>query len=215
MSVSETGYNTAEKSNGVLRLPARIDPKNPAVGDNVSKKHDIHVETFGDEEAYKRGERILAFYFHGGPGYGFRPPNVNSFDPDKYFVVCINQRGAYGSGSEGEMDEVSMEHLQQDSLDTLNHFTSGDYENATPDKKAVITGGSWGSTMAATFAVDNPDRVAGLELRGVWLGSEQEVNKAYLPDPASIVSPEDQAAFWRFLESHEEALQGKFGSEEA
>ena len=45
--------------------------------------------------------------------------------------------------------------------------------------KAIVFGGSWGSTLAVAYAEAHPDKVSGLVLRGVFLGSKAEIDHFY------------------------------------
>ena len=43
-------------------------------------------------------------------------------------------------------------------------------------EKWVLFGGSWGSTLALYYSIKFPDRCLGLILRGVFLGTKQEID---------------------------------------
>jgi len=45
--------------------------------------------------------------------------------------------------------------------------------------KVYLHGGSWGSTLALLFAETYPERVLGMVVRGIWLGSPKEIEGFY------------------------------------
>jgi proline iminopeptidase len=54
----------------------------------VSGGHVLHDQESGSEAG------ILALVLHGGPGSGCSPVLRRIFDPQRYRIVCIDQRGA-------------------------------------------------------------------------------------------------------------------------
>ncbi len=57
-----------------------------------------------------------------------------------------------------------------------------------------VFGGSWGSTLALTYAIHHPERAAGLVLRGIFLGQQSELDWMY-KDGASRIFPEEWEKF--------------------
>ena len=47
----------------------------------------------------------------------------------------------------------------------------------------LLVGGSWGSTLALAYAETHPNKVLGMVLRAVFLGSPEEVNWAFVSGP--------------------------------
>jgi proline iminopeptidase len=61
----------------------------------------------------------------------------------------------------------------------------------------LLFGGSWGSTLALAYAQAHPDRIAGLVLRGIFLGRPAEVE--WFMHGIATVFPEAHASFAGFL----------------
>ena len=64
-------------------------------------------------------------------------------------------------------------------------------------EKFLLFGGSWGSTLALAYAQAHPDRVAGLVLRGIFLGRTAELD--WFLHGLARVFPDAHAAFAGFL----------------
>ena len=112
----------------------------------VSPLHNIYFEQCGDP----RGRPALAL--HGGPGGGLSPEMRRFFDPARYRVVLMDQRGCGRSTPHAEVRENSTWELVAD-IERVRERLGID--------KWLVFGGSWGSTLALAYAVTHPDRVAG------------------------------------------------------
>ena len=140
----------------------------------VDNLHTLYVEECGN----KKG--IPALYLHGGPGGSINPSNRRIFNPKKYRIILFDQRGSGKS---------------KPNKSTKNNTTNqliNDIEKIRQKlkiKKWLIVGGSWGSTLGLTYSIKNPARVLGLVLRGVFLGSKDEVFWAF-NDAAKYFYPE-------------------------
>lgn len=128
---------------------------------DVGDGHRIYWETAGNP----RG--IPVVYIHGGPGAGCGPSHRRFFDPTRYFIVLVDQRGAGRSTPRAEIAQNTTAHLVTD-LELLRQHLSID--------QWVLFGGSWGSTLALAYGQAHPQRVLGLVLRGVFLGSAREID---------------------------------------
>jgi proline iminopeptidase len=135
-------------------------PKNPRTGYlKVSELHRIFYECCGNPE----GRPVMCL--HGGPGVGSYPRLARYFDPEKYFIVLHDQRGAGRSEPAGELRENTTRHLVEDIEKLRRHLKLG---------RVLIYGGSWGTTLGLAYAETYPKHVSGLLLRGVFLGTEEE-----------------------------------------
>jgi len=114
-----------------------------------------------------------AVYLHGGPGSGLQSGSYRRrFDPAKYFVVGLDQRGC-GRSTPWAID----------SLDTLETNTT---QAMIDDLEALrihleisrwlVHGASWGSTLALAYALAHPDRVSELVLTAVTSGDREEID---------------------------------------
>jgi proline iminopeptidase len=131
----------------------------------VSEKHSLFWEVRGTE----RGFPVIVL--HGGPGGGAWPDMARFFDPSKFRIILFDQRGAGRSKPKGEWRENTTQLLIEDINSLRDHLgVKG---------KALLFGGSWGTTLAVAYAEAHPDKVSGLVLRGVFLGSRAEIDHFY------------------------------------
>ncbi len=154
----------------------------------VSDLHTIHVEQCGNP----KGRPALAL--HGGPGGGISPEMRRFFDPSRYRVVMMDQRGCGRSTPHAEIRENT----------TWDLVADIERVRARLDiEKWLVFGGSWGSTLALAYAARHPERVAGLVLRGVFLLTKAEIAWFYqhgasniYPDAferyASVIPPQER-----------------------
>jgi proline iminopeptidase len=127
----------------------------------VSEIHKIYYEVCGNPQ----GEIIL--FLHGGPGVGFSDLDKRFFNFEKQSVVFFNQRGTSNSIPEGCVEENTTADLVQDMTKLLDYLAID---------KVLLFGGSWGSTLAMIYAIENPNRVIGLLLGSVFLSDEACIN---------------------------------------
>ena len=138
-----------------------------AVGDG----HWLYVEEFGIQGG------IPALFLHGGPGSGAQRSHRALFDPDIFHAILFDQRGAGRSHPYLETRANTTDHLIEDIERIRTHFGF---------EKMLIVGGSWGSTLALAYAEAYPERVSGLVLRAVFLGTDDEVDWAFRRCPSEI-----------------------------
>lgn len=131
----------------------------------VSEEHELYWEVCGIEEG------LPVIVLHGGPGGTAGPDMRRFFDPDEFKVILFDQRGAGRSRPKGEWKENTTQLLIEDINKLRDHLgVKG---------KAMLFGGSWGTTLAVAYAEAHPDRVCGMVLRGVFLGSRAEIDHFY------------------------------------
>ncbi|MFP2769189.1 prolyl aminopeptidase [Oceanisphaera sp. KMM 10153] len=134
---------------------------------SVSPRHRLYVEESGNPLG------IPVVVLHGGPGAGTSAEHRRFFDPERYRIILFDQRGAGQSEPHAELADNHTQALLADLeqiRDTLNIDSW------------LVFGGSWGSTLALCYAIDHPDRVRGLVLRGLFLGRQQDLHWLYQPD---------------------------------
>lgn len=141
---------------------------------NVSDGHKLYFELYGNPKG------IPVLFLHGGPGAGFSDKDKQFFDKRRYNVIFFDQRGSSRSKPFGSIKKNTTQYLVND----INKIL--DYLNFD---KVYIFGGSWGSTLALVYAINNPKRVRGLILRGIFLANkysfEHYINggiKEFFPD---------------------------------
>ena len=111
------------------------------------------------------GKPVL--FLHGGPGAGFSDDSSRFFNSDIFNVIFFDQRGASRSLPFGNIEE----NTTQDLVNDINQLL--DFLNI---EKVLLFGGSWGSTLALVYAIQNAERVTGMLLRGIFLGDKASVD---------------------------------------
>jgi proline iminopeptidase len=169
----------------------------------VSEIHRIYYARYGNPE----GKPVMCL--HGGPGWGSYPRLTQYFDPERFHIVLHDQRGAGRSEPQGELRENTTPELVEDIERLRRHLDLG---------KVLIFGGSWGSTLAVAYAEAYPDKVTGMVLRGVFLGTEAEVDQHYLG--SRFFFPEEYDALVSVLPDgsktpHPDNLQGLITGDDA
>jgi proline iminopeptidase len=157
----------------------------------VSDLHTIYVEQSGNPQ----GRPAVAL--HGGPGGGLSPEMRRFFDPKRFRVLAMDQRGCGRSTPHAELRENTTWDLVAD-IERVREKYGID--------KWVVFGGSWGSTLALAYAVKHPERVAGLVLRGIFLLRKSEIDWFYQAG-ASHVYPD---AFARYAAAIPDEERGDF-----
>ncbi len=130
----------------------------------VSDIHEIYYELCGN----KKGRPV--FYLHGGPGGGAFPQVRRYFNPEKFFIVIHDQRGAGRSKPKAEIRENTTQNLVSDIEKLRKHLKL---------EKILLVGGSWGSTLALAYAETYPENVSGIVLRGVFTATREEIDHFY------------------------------------
>jgi proline iminopeptidase len=127
----------------------------------VSDLHEVYFEEVGNPN----GKPVV--FLHGGPGVGIHPNYRRFFDPSFYRVILLDQRGAGRSKPHTELRENTTWNIVEDLEKLKNHLKID---------KWLLFGGSWGSTLALSYAVTYPGSVAGIIIRGVFLGRQFEID---------------------------------------
>ncbi|WP_313178333.1 prolyl aminopeptidase [Stenotrophomonas sp.] len=125
----------------------------------VDALHTLHIEECGNPEG------IPAVFLHGGPGAGVSPTHRRFFDPARYRIVLIDQRGCGRSTPFGELHDNTTAHLVEDIERVRAHLGI---------ERWLVFGGSWGSTLALAYAQAHPEHATGVIVRGVYLGRAEE-----------------------------------------
>ena len=127
---------------------------------DVGSGHVLSVRESGQPDG------IAAVVLHGGPGSGCSPLQRRFFDPGRYRIVCIDQRGAGASQPRGAIADNTTAHL----LGDLRHVRA-----QLAIARWLVVGGSWGATLALAHALDDPDAVSALLLRAVFLARPEDI----------------------------------------
>lgn len=128
---------------------------------DVGHGHKIYYEQWGNKQS-----KVPVVFFHGGPGAHYKAAYKNSFDPKFQQVIFFDQRGCGNSFPYGRIEHNTTQDLIADTKKLLDHLHI---------KKVNLLGGSWGSTVALLFNIAYPDIVKNTIIRGVFLGSQDQI----------------------------------------
>ena len=156
---------------------------------DVGDGHWLYVEEFG-----QRGGTPVVF-LHGGPGSGSQHVHRGLFDANRHHAFLFDQRGAGRSHPYMSLQNNTTAHLVADIERIREHFCI---------ERWMVVGGSWGSTLALAYAQKHPERVTGMVLRAIFLGTRPEVAWAFNAGPKQF-RPELYRDFVNFLEPPERA----------
>lgn len=130
----------------------------------VSDVHTIYWEESGNPKGKP------AVFVHGGPGGGTDPKHRRFFDPSVYRIVLFDQRGCGRSKPFASLEDNTTWALVDDMEKLRTHLGIESW---------LVFGGSWGSTLALTYAQEHPERVSELVLRGIFLLRKWEIDWFY------------------------------------
>ena len=129
---------------------------------DVGDGHKLYVHDWG-----KANVSSAVLYLHGGPGAGSKDKYKGQFDPKRQRVIFFDQRGSGRSIPTGSLENNTTAHVLRDIDKILDHFGMD---------KVILTGGSWGSTLALFYGIDRPERVLAMVLDGIWTASKRETS---------------------------------------
>ena len=127
----------------------------------TSDGHEIYFEVKGDSSS------TPVVFLHGGPGARVVPAHYDFFNPKLFFSILFDQRGC---GKSKPFCELKNNNIQNLILDMER------IREKLGLQKWILFGGSWGSTLALYYAINYPERCLGLVLRGVFLGTRNEID---------------------------------------
>ena len=168
---------------------------------DVGEGHRIWYEQSGNPN----GAPVI--FLHGGPGSSTNPDHRRFFDPAHYRIVLTDQRGCGRSTPSGEVHANTTAHLVSD-IERLRAELRVE--------RWLLFGGSWGSTLALAYAEQHLAAVTGLVLRGLFLGSDDEVEwfalglRRFLPEAwsAFAAGAEDLSCAALLRHFHEQVMKG-------
>lgn len=142
---------------------------------DVGDGHRLYIEQSGNPDG------IAIVYLHGGPGAGCNPHHRRLFDPRKYRIILFDQRGCGRSTPSPSISTNATNDLIKD-LEIIREKLSV--------KQWVLSGGSWGTTLALLYGINYPTAVSAFILRGIFLGTEAEYQWLYGAQGAAKFFPE-------------------------
>lgn len=176
-------------NNGMTKLYPPIKPHKRGFL-NVGDGHQIYYELSGNPKG------IPVLYLHGGPGAGTSPKDRRYFNPKKYNIILFDQRGSGRSRPFASTHANTTWKLIEDINKLLKHLGI---------EKVFLFGGSWGSTLALVYAINNTERVTGMLLRGIFLSVNQDFKDYLGGEFTSKLFPDS----WERLLSHVPKAQRK------
>lgn len=123
--------------------------------------HSVYYSCYGN----KNGKPALIV--HGGPGGGTSPKMSRIFNPKKYYIILVDQRGSGKSTPTGERKNNNTHELIKDFEKIRKKLNI---------KKWMLCGGSWGSFLSLVYAVKHPSIVSEIIVRGIFLGGKDEID---------------------------------------
>ncbi len=128
--------------------------------------HQVYWEVSGSPQGKP------AVVLHGGPGSGATPWWRQFFDPERYRLVLMDQRGCGRSRPNACDDRAALRN------NTTAHLV-GDVERLREHlgiDQWLVFGASWGSTLGLAYAIAHPDRVSELVLWAVVTTRARDVH---------------------------------------
>ena len=130
----------------------------------VSSIHTLYYEESGSPT----GKPVV--FLHGGPGGGSIPLYRQFFDPKRWRIILFDQRGCGQSTPPAELTDNTTWDLVSDIEALRMHLGIAQW---------TVFGGSWGSTLALSYAQTHPNRCNGLILRGIFMLRRKELQWFY------------------------------------
>lgn len=127
---------------------------------SASDGHELYWEQVGDPQG------IPLIILHGGPGSGCSAKYRQLFDPERYCITLMDQRGAGRSTPHLALEANTTQALIAD-IEALR--------NMLGIERWIAFGPSWGSTLALAYAQAHPCSVLGLVVEAVFLGTQEEL----------------------------------------
>ncbi len=111
-----------------------------------------------------------ALFLHGGPGAGGIKGFRKMFDPEKFLIIYLDQRGCGQSRPTVNHPSLLEKNNTQELISDIEKL-----REHLKIEKWLITGGSWGTTLALAYAQTHTSRVTGIVVSSITTTSEDEV----------------------------------------
>lgn len=145
---------------------------------------------------YRRGNpnKPKVLFLHGGPGGKITEESFSFFDLEKWDVIAFDQRGCGQSKPFASLKNNTVFHAVQD-IEKIRQIYGVE--------KWYLFGGSYGSTLALSYALEYPQHVHTMILRGIFLGREEDIRWLY-QEGASYFYPLEHEKFKNVIEEEKQ-----------
>ena len=133
----------------------------------TNSNHQVYVEQSGNPAG------IPVIFLHGGPCSGTKPDHRRFFNPERYHIILMDQRGCGLSTPFGELQHNTTQDLIADMEQIRQQLGI---------RQWLLFGGSWGGTLALLYAQQYPQTVSAMILRGVFLARQADIDWFLHPD---------------------------------
>lgn len=145
------------------------------------------VQVYWEQCGNPVGEPVL--YLHGGPGSGLGGGWREIYVSDRARVIALDQRGC---GRSRPLVSDAPATLATNTTQTLMRDVEALREHLGVERW-LVSGISWGTTLALAYALAHPQRVTGLALAAVATTARQEVE--WLTEDMGRIFPEEWERF--------------------
>jgi proline iminopeptidase len=149
----------------------------------VGNGNEIYWETSGNPHGQP------AVRLHGGPGSGLSAGYRRDFDPDRFLIIGLDQRGCGRSRPLATMQNVDLATNTTPALIADLEILREHLDIET----WLVTGVSWGVTLAIAYAETHPRRVSSMVLAAVTTTSAFEVE--WITEQMARIFPREWDAF--------------------
>jgi len=149
--------------------------------------HEVYFEQVGNPNG------VPVIFLHGGPGSCCKDHHRCFFNPEKYRVILMDQRGAGRSKPLGRLKNNTTNHVLED-MEAIRQKLG--------IEKWLLFGGSWGATLALLYAQQHVQQTIGLVLRGTFLARKTDADW-FLKEGASRLFPEAWLRFTQHISTNE------------
>ena len=130
----------------------------------------LHLAQYGNPQG------IPLLYLHGGPGAGASVSELSLFNPEHYWILLLDQRGAGQSLPAGELEHNHLNGLICDIEAIRIHLGI---------ERWCLAGGSFGATLALIYSGLFPQRVIAQVLWAMFIPSKAGIEWLYGPSGAA------------------------------
>ncbi|MCR4534654.1 alpha/beta fold hydrolase [Shewanella xiamenensis] len=140
----------------------------------------LHLAQYGNPQG------IPLLYLHGGPGAGTSVSELSLFNPEHYWILLLDQRGAGQSRPSGELEHNHLNGLICDIEAIRIHLGIARW---------CLAGGSFGATLAIIYSGLFPHRVIAQVLWALFIPSTEGIEWLYAPSGAAQLYPQAYREF--------------------